>query len=103
VVIVMAHRPSAIAAVNKLMVLHQGKLAQFGEKAEVLLAAGGKGAPSSSSVPMSAPGPQPKPSKPAPMMQPATDPSVTSPPSPEPEGVNDDKKSNSAQFQSRRR
>lgn len=103
VVIVMAHRPSAIAAVNKLMVLHQGKLAQFGEKAEVLLAAGGKGAPSSSSVPMSAPGPQPKPSKPAPMMQPTTDPSVTSPPSPEPEGVNDDKKSNSAQFQSRRR
>ncbi|MDW3224781.1 MAG: type I secretion system permease/ATPase [Paracoccaceae bacterium] len=36
VVIVMAHRPSAIAAVNKLMVLNSGKVADFGEKAEVL-------------------------------------------------------------------
>jgi ATP-binding cassette subfamily C protein len=36
VVIVMAHRPSAIAAVNKLMILHKGAIAQFGDKEEVL-------------------------------------------------------------------
>jgi len=41
VVIVMAHRPSAIAAVNKLMILHQGRVAQFGDKADVLRAAKG--------------------------------------------------------------
>jgi len=35
-VIVMAHRPSAIAAVNKLMVLNDGRMADFGDKAEVL-------------------------------------------------------------------
>lgn len=35
-VIVMAHRPSAIAAVNKLLVLHSGRVMQFGDKAEVL-------------------------------------------------------------------
>jgi len=38
-VIVMAHRPSAIAAVNKVMILHGGMVAQFGDKAEVLAAA----------------------------------------------------------------
>ncbi|WP_158275478.1 type I secretion system permease/ATPase [Maritimibacter sp. 55A14] len=32
VVVVMAHRPSAIAAVNKIMVLHKGRVAQFGDK-----------------------------------------------------------------------
>lgn len=35
-VIVMAHRPSAIAAVNKVLVLQDGRVAQFGDKAEVL-------------------------------------------------------------------
>ncbi|GAB4536125.1 MAG: type I secretion system permease/ATPase [Roseibium sp.] len=35
-VVVMAHRPSAIAAVNKLMVLNDGKVADFGDKADVL-------------------------------------------------------------------
>lgn len=36
IVVVMAHRPSAIAAVNKVLVLHQGRMAQFGDKSEVL-------------------------------------------------------------------
>lgn len=36
VVIVMAHRPSAIASVNKLMILHQGRVAQFGDKEDIL-------------------------------------------------------------------
>ena len=33
---VMAHRPSAIAAVNLLLMLHDGKQVAFGEKEEVL-------------------------------------------------------------------
>ena len=36
VVVVMAHRPSAIAAVNKVLLLHQGQAAKFGDKDEVL-------------------------------------------------------------------
>ena len=36
VVVVMAHRPSAIAAVNKVLLLHQGRAAQFGDKDDVL-------------------------------------------------------------------
>jgi len=36
VVIVMAHRPSAIAAVNKIMMLSNGTAVEFGDKAEVL-------------------------------------------------------------------
>ena len=40
-VIVMAHRPSAIAAVNKLMILEAGRLIAFGDKQEVLLQATG--------------------------------------------------------------
>ncbi len=36
VVIVMAHRPSAIAAVNKVLLLHKGRAERFGEKNEVL-------------------------------------------------------------------
>jgi ATP-binding cassette, subfamily C, bacterial exporter for protease/lipase len=40
-VIVMAHRPSAIAAVNKLMILEGGKLIAFGDKEEVLMDATG--------------------------------------------------------------
>lgn len=36
VVVVMAHRPSAIAAVNKVMILHNGAVAQFGSKEEVM-------------------------------------------------------------------
>ena len=35
-VIVMAHRPSAIEAVNKVMVLRDGAVVEFGEKDEVL-------------------------------------------------------------------
>ena len=40
-VIVMAHRPSAIAAVNKLMILEAGQLIAFGEKEAVLTVATG--------------------------------------------------------------
>ena len=40
-VIVMAHRPSAIAAVNKLMILEAGKLLAFGDKEAVLMQATG--------------------------------------------------------------
>ena len=36
VVVVMAHRPSAIAAVDKIMMLKDGQCVEFGEKAEVL-------------------------------------------------------------------
>src|SRR6056297_508356 len=36
VVVVMAHRPSAIAAVNKVLLLHRGQMARFGDKHEVL-------------------------------------------------------------------
>jgi len=36
IVVVMAHRPSAIAAVNKILVLHEGRMAQFGDKSEIL-------------------------------------------------------------------
>nr|WP_321508788.1 type I secretion system permease/ATPase [uncultured Celeribacter sp.] len=35
-VVVMAHRPSAIAAVNKVMVLHSGQVGEFGDKDTVL-------------------------------------------------------------------
>lgn len=37
-VIVMAHRPSAIAAVNKLLILQDGMVARFGDKAELMAA-----------------------------------------------------------------
>lgn len=36
VVVVMAHRPSAIAAVDKVMMLNDGRMIEFGEKADVL-------------------------------------------------------------------
>jgi ABC-type protease/lipase transport system fused ATPase/permease subunit len=36
IVVVMAHRPSAIAAVNKLMMLQNGSIVEFGEKNDVL-------------------------------------------------------------------
>lgn len=35
-VIVMAHRPSAIAAVNKIMILNEGRVARFGDKDDIL-------------------------------------------------------------------
>lgn len=35
-VVVMAHRPSAIAAVNKVLVLQGGRVSEFGDKTEVL-------------------------------------------------------------------
>jgi PrtD family type I secretion system ABC transporter len=34
-VIVMAHRPSVIHAVNKILILHEGKLARFGAKEDI--------------------------------------------------------------------
>lgn len=39
IVVVMAHRPSAIAAVNKVLILHGGMAAEFGDKETVLSAA----------------------------------------------------------------
>ena len=36
VVVVMAHRPSAIVAVNKLLMLHDGGQAEFGDKTEIM-------------------------------------------------------------------
>lgn len=36
VVVVMAHRPSAIAAVDKVLMLNGGRMVEFGDKAEVL-------------------------------------------------------------------
>ncbi|MDN5850171.1 MAG: ATP-binding cassette domain-containing protein, partial [Nitrococcus sp.] len=36
VVVVMTHRPSAIAAVNKIMMLQNGNAVEVGEKADVL-------------------------------------------------------------------
>ncbi|WP_428515093.1 type I secretion system permease/ATPase [Roseovarius sp.] len=35
-VIVMAHRPSALASVNKILLLHKGRMGRFGDKDEVL-------------------------------------------------------------------
>lgn len=39
IVVVMAHRPSALAAVNKILLLHQGRVAKVGDKDEVLQSA----------------------------------------------------------------
>ncbi len=36
VVVVMAHRPSAIASVDKILMLNEGQMMEFGEKADVL-------------------------------------------------------------------
>ena len=36
VVVVMAHRPSVIHAVNKVMILHKGTVAHFGNKEEII-------------------------------------------------------------------
>ncbi|NJM82105.1 MAG: type I secretion system permease/ATPase [Tabrizicola sp.] len=36
VVIVMAHRPSVIHSVNKVMILHKGQIAQFGNKEDII-------------------------------------------------------------------
>lgn len=38
-VVVMAHRPSAIAAVNKILILHGGMVAAFGPKEDILASA----------------------------------------------------------------
>lgn len=35
-VVVMAHRPSAIAAVNKILMLNDGRQMEFGDKEHVL-------------------------------------------------------------------
>ena len=35
-VVVMAHRPSAISAVNKVLVLHSGRVTEFGDKSDIL-------------------------------------------------------------------
>lgn len=42
VVVVMAHRPSALTEVNKIMVMHKGRMVQFGDKDQALGAAAGK-------------------------------------------------------------
>jgi PrtD family type I secretion system ABC transporter len=60
VVVVMAHRPSAIAAVNKLMILHAGQVAQFGPRDEVLAAAT-RPVPAVQPAPETAPGTAPPP------------------------------------------
>lgn len=44
-VVVMAHRPSAITAVNKVLVLQDGRVREFGDKEEVLQKATRPGAP----------------------------------------------------------
>lgn len=49
-VIVMAHRPSAIAAVNKLLILHNGMVARFGDK-DAVLTAMTRGGPALAPVP----------------------------------------------------
>lgn len=49
-VIVMAHRPSAIATVNKVLILHNGMVARFGDK-EAVLTAMTKGGPALAPVP----------------------------------------------------
>jgi ATP-binding cassette subfamily C protein len=36
VVVVMAHRPSAISSVNKLLLLREGRVAYFGDKEETI-------------------------------------------------------------------
>lgn len=41
-VVVMAHRPSALAAVNKIMILREGRMVDFGDKERVLAAALGR-------------------------------------------------------------
>ena len=35
-VVGMAHRPSVIHAVNKVMILHKGTIAHFGKKEEII-------------------------------------------------------------------
>lgn len=49
-VIVMAHRPSAIAAVNKVLILHNGMVARFGDK-DAVLTAMTRGGPALAPVP----------------------------------------------------
>ena len=73
----MAHRPSAIAAVNKVLILHGGTVAAFGRKEEVLAAAmqsnePGQGQGQSQTANLfaalaaaTAPPPQPKPAAPS--------------------------------------
>lgn len=47
-VVVMAHRPSIIHAVNKVLILHEGKLARFGDKEDIFEQA--KAGPAGASV-----------------------------------------------------
>jgi ABC-type protease/lipase transport system fused ATPase/permease subunit len=54
-VIVMAHRPSAIAAVDKLMILEGGRIRAFGDKAKVLAEASGLTAPGMGPAPVRPP------------------------------------------------
>ncbi|MGH1452457.1 MAG: type I secretion system permease/ATPase [Paracoccaceae bacterium] len=58
-VIVMAHRPSAIAAVNKVLLLKSGTVADFGSKQEVLRRAQGGGAKAEPKPPENAARPSP--------------------------------------------
>ena len=110
VVIVMAHRPSAIAAVNKLMILHQGTLAQFGDKVEVLRSAGSRREPPpspSALQPSASPAPKSQPTSVIPVAKtastlPAT-PETERDAEPEPQDLNHSTSSISALLQSRRR
>lgn len=103
-VIVMAHRPSAIAAVNKVLLLKSGTVADFGTKQEVLRRAQGGGAKAEPKPPQSPPSqsslrpsplagsampsfvPQtakaPRPTRPTPAPLPATAPVPASSPAP---------------------
>jgi ATP-binding cassette subfamily C protein len=66
VVFVMAHRPSAIAAVNKVLILHSGIVAQFGNKDEIMQAAlrsGDHGGAHAPAPPAAAPGRQAAPAE----------------------------------------
>jgi ABC-type multidrug transport system ATPase subunit len=75
VVVVMAHRPSAIIAVNKVMIMHRGTILQFGNKEEVVRPAPTKGNTSGPPSPRApekaaAPGAPSSPDKPAPSSMP---------------------------------
>lgn len=75
VVVVMAHRPSALAALDKLMVLDNGKIKKFGEKADILKSvspgAAKKAAPKAPQI------------APAPKAPPKSPPALTATPQPE--------------------
>ena len=56
-VVVMTHRPSLIASVNKVLILHQGRVAQFGPK-EVIMRKATQSVPQPQEKPQSEASPQ---------------------------------------------